>query len=184
MTRRPFVLAILVAAVCSTSLGQGDGLQLPKGAAWQSIPEIKARFLVPKDWHFTKDFKEPLTYFITLEDYAKTKRYDSGLKVSVRKIPGDQPVKEIAEKAIRSKCQAGELVQPVVAESFGTMTISGCIVRVDASGTPFTVAMTEVAGPKTNTLYTMSFQSPTTTWDRVWEEGKYVIGHFVLDDDF
>ncbi len=34
-------------------------------------------------------------------------------------------------------------------------------------------------GSKTNTLYRMTFQSPTGAW----EQGKYVIGHFKLDDD-
>ncbi len=182
--RRLCWLWVLLAALATPAAAQTDVLKIPKGMAWRDVPEIMGRFLVPKGWHFTKSSSTPYTYFITEQKYSGSGRFDTGMKISARKLPPDQLVVPLAEKLVNDGCKDTEQVQEPFSESFGTMTVFGCIARLNDDGKPMTVSLTEIAGPKNNTLYTFTFQSPTPKWERVWELGKYMTGHFILDDDF
>jgi len=161
-----------------------SSVEIPPGMAWHEVSEIMGSFLVPKGWHFSKASSSPYTYFITEKKYSGGGPFETGLKISVRKLPPDQPVLALAEKLVSDGCKDTVQVQQPFSESFGSMTVSGCIVRLTEDGKPVTVALTEIAGPKKNTLYTLTFQSPTPRWDKAWELGKYMMGHFTLDDDF
>jgi hypothetical protein len=160
------------------------GIDIPPGMTWRKVPEIMGKFLVPKSWHFTRAKSSPYTFFVTEEKYSGTGGFETGLTISARKLPPDQSVLTLAEQMVSGGCRDTEQVLPPFSEPFGTMTVMGCIVRLNMDGMSVTVALTEVAGPKRNTLYTFQFRSPTSHWEKAWEFGKHMMETFTLDDDF
>jgi hypothetical protein len=186
--RIPSVPVGLVAALYVLSAipasAQSRGIDIPPGMTVRKVPEIMGKFLVPKGWHFTKARSGPYTFFITEEKYAGTGRFETGLTISARKLPPDQSVMTLAEQMVSGGCKDAEQLRPPFSEPFGTMTVFGCIVRLNVDGMSVTVALTEIAAPKQNTLYTFQFRSPTSRWEGAWELGKYMMERFTLDDDF
>lgn len=186
--RIPSVPVGLVAALYVLSAiparAQSRGIDVPPGMTVRKVPEIMGKFLVPKGWHFTKARSGPYTFFITEEKYAGTGRFETGLMISARKLPPDQSVVTLAEQMVSGGCKDAEQLRPPFSEPLGKMTVFGCIVRLKVDGMSVTVALTEIAGPKQNTLYTFQFRSPTSRWEEAWELGKYMMERFTLDDDF
>jgi hypothetical protein len=175
--------SIALAAISAFALGTAESakIAIPKNLRWHQIPEIKAKVLVPTNWHFSK--VDDHTWMITIEDFGATHRYDTGANLTVKHLSADQdPVAE-AERIVRQASYAGGVIQPVFTEQTGAMKAFGCVVRVNAGGTDMTVAFTAIANPKTHALYTFNFQSPTEKWEASWENGKYIVGHFKLDDE-
>jgi hypothetical protein len=176
-------MALLV--LCSGMLcGQESTTQIPSDFHWQSIPEVKVKLLVPDGWHFNAVKGSDQTYVVTLEDYAKTGRYDTGARLVVDHVTADHDVLAVAEQQVQLAAQAGEVVEPVFSEEMGAIRGFGCIVRIKRSDMDMTVAYSRIANPKTKALYSIQFQSPSAMWPGTWERGRWIIGKIKLDDEF
>jgi hypothetical protein len=176
------LIAILFVFVAVAAGQEATPVEVPEGLEWRSIPALKAEILVPAGWHFSKTGGKD-EYLVTLEDFQAKERYDTGARLILEHLAPDRDVLSEAESRIKLAARAGDVIQPFFTEEMGGLRAYGCIVRLDAGGTDMTVAFTAIGNPKTHALYTLNFQSPTAMWPGTWERGKWIVGHFKLDDE-
>jgi hypothetical protein len=184
----PWVAILVGLVLCSAGASAvAAGVErppAPEGFAWQEIDEIKAAFLVPAGWHFTrKQEGGTLAYFITREDPAELGIHETGLTINAFVKLETHNAVEYAEQFIGSTIAAGELVDSWRLDT-GLLQGHACLTHnVADDGTSFTKRSLAIGNSNTNTLYLMWFESPEQTWDSVWKIGEVMLSVFALDSE-
>jgi hypothetical protein len=172
------VLALLAAA----SLAAEDLPPAPGGFRWQKIDSIKAAFLVPTGWHFLEEKKgEVRGVFISREDIGIVGEFVTGLTINVEKLKtGSAP--DRAAMVIAQLSALGKVQQAWQSEE-GALKLYGARIHVTADPPPFTEQVLAIGNSRTNTLYTIIFESPDLLWDDAWKKGEVMLRDFLLDDE-
>jgi hypothetical protein len=158
----------------------------PRGFRWQEIPEIKGAFLVPQGWYFkTESRGKTFAFFITKEQIRSGGMFKTGLSVNVvRNL--STPVQEYAQAFME---ELGRTYPEAVWESFTPSAdpFLAWSTTIDdpgkAAGYPLTMYYLIIANPRTNTLYLMWFESPSSVWSQEWLQGERILENFALDDE-
>lgn len=158
----------------------------PSGFSWQSIPEIKAHFLLPEGWSFQQvDDLLDLDYVLTPEPIETVHDLQMGLRISVmfeteRKsgIPATefgQATADLFEKrgGVRGRKRRQQ----------GAFEIIDLIIEPPTD--PCCLTLLRIfANTETDTLYWISFTSFGENWDHDWERfGSRISDGFVLESE-
>jgi hypothetical protein len=151
----------------------------PIGFHWERAPEIKGAFLVPHNWFFKAEkHQDTLGYFVTRENIDKTGESLVGLTVNVMPHLKSRDAVEAA-KALMAGFTDGKKVLDFEEAKMRSLVGGSCLAQ-DETTTTHTLAL---ANPKTNTVYLILFEAPTSQWEKEWPAGEEILGAMLLDDD-
>jgi hypothetical protein len=166
--------------VATSVLGQPVDLPTtPDGFHWERAPEVKAAFLVPDSWHFTREKHEAtFAYFATREDINRVGEFKVGLTVNIMPRLKDRDSVAYAKQFI-GEFPTGKKLLRTWDASMGPFVGRGCLVN-DGVAVMNTLM---IANPKTNTLYFFMFEAPTAEWETEWKLGEQMVRLILLDDE-
>jgi hypothetical protein len=163
----------------------------PDGFKWHEIKPIKAAFLRPDGWHFSKATnKHGVAYKFTKEDTSKGKSFLTGLTINV--------TKKVTEKShVKPSLYAVHFMQEYTKglkvtldgklDHIGILQrlIFEVVKKIPETDTDqdFRVRVVVIANDKTDTMYTIFFGAPNDEWEQAWKIGNVLLSMFMLDDD-
>jgi len=180
----------LITTILSVTKVESKQPEAPNGYSWQSLDEVRAKVLVPKNWHFSKmSNRDLLVYRVTKEKLGKDDvPFLTGITINVtREVPKKTKVDPsvYAVKYIKDYIENVEVVEePKIDEAGGMQRITCQVVKklpnIDKEKL-FRVRVTTLANDKTGTLYILIFGTPRDEWDGSYKIGKPMFNPIVLD---
>lgn len=165
-----FSLAVLTAAAFA------DFLSPPPDLVEKDIPEIKMKFVMPKDWHFKKTGSR---YIFSEKNPGLFGCFETGLEAKIDLHSKEKDPEQFIRTKLDDLFAKGEVVKALERqENKPVVSFSGILKNKND-----TRAYTYMANTATKTIYLMSFRAPSSNWSGLWERGKFMIGSFNMDDE-
>ena len=156
-----FLLVLLLAA----PLAGEERPPAPEGFSWKTIDSVKAAFLVPKGWHFLEETHgDTHSFFISEEDIGVVGEFRTGLTVNVQRLKRESAT-SYAKLFIENLSAIGKVQERWQSEE-GVMRLYGARIHVTGDPPPFTEHVLAIGNGRTNTIYTIIFESPDLLWDQ------------------
>ena len=144
--------------------------------------ESSLAFLAPNDWNYKREQNDTTkAYYSTLENIDKDGSFKTGLTIQV-----------IQDKNKNAAQVAKGLYANITSQNIVTKSsevserTEGDLVFYEfeyEAATPTynaTVHNLMVANKATNTLYMITFESPSAQWEETWKLGQVIIDHIVF----
>jgi len=175
MKHPPLRLFLLASAILIGS-SFADFLSPPPDLVEKDIPELKMKFVMPKDWHFKKSGSR---YTFTEKNPGLFGCFDTGLEAKIDLHSTEKDPEAFIQKKLAELFAKGEVVKSIERqENKPVVSFSGIL-----KNKKDTRAYTYMANKTTKTIYLMSFRAPSSNWSGLWERGKFMIGSFNMDDE-
>ena len=184
------ILLLLSALLLTSAASAQSEIDLPEppaGFAWQVLPEEKAAFLLPDQWHYAEQEQSGTRgYFLTKQDIAASGSFTTGLSVNaVPDIPGkagvSAPAYAEAFAGTVSELPGAE-VQRQWSGVQGPLHFFGVRYRsLKPDGSAAVLHQVTVGNEQTGTLYVILFEAPEAEWESAWAKGEPMMTMFVLD---
>ncbi len=162
-------------------LANADFLTPPPDLMDREIPEIKAKFATPNSWYYKKSSENPLTVLFTEKPVGLFGCFDTGLRIEVRRHSKEKDPAAFIKSLLDKEILKSEVVKPLETQNNPPVTSHSVILK-DKARLRIT-AHTVMVNHTTKTLYLLSFRGPENRWDELWIRGKFMIGHFSMDDE-
>ncbi|MBL8991846.1 MAG: hypothetical protein JNM63_00805 [Spirochaetia bacterium] len=153
-----------------------DFLSPPPDLIEKDIPEIKMKFVMPKDWHFKKTGGR---YTFTEKNPGLFGCYDTGLEAKIDLHSKEKDPEGFIKKKLEELFSKGEVVKAIERQENKPVVSFSGILKTKKD----TRAYTLMANKTTKTIYLLSFRAPSSNWSGLWERGKFMIGSFSMDDE-
>lgn len=184
------IIALLLFSVAGLSAQAGDTVQMPdppEGFSWQALPEIKAAFLLPANWHYLAEERDGTkAYFLTKQDIASDGMFTTGLSINVvSNVPKRANVTaELYAEALAASVAElpGAEIQDSWSRVEGPFHSYGVRYRTPKpDGSFLIIHQLNVGNAKTGTLYILIFEAPEAEWEEAWSSGEAIMRAFSLD---
>lgn len=177
----------LLMPVLTESAGAGACADLsaaPEGFQWKYLPESAVAVLAPDQWHFLSERSETArAYYISLENIGTQGFFKTGLTINMQRDTSRNAM-QVAEGLPATIMELAGISTPVEVSNRtdGDLTIYEFEYET-AGSQAITVHNLIAANQATNTLYTITFESPTDQWDEAWKIGQVMIEQLVFVDN-
>ncbi len=183
------MLCFVALSLSSLSAATAELPPPPSGYTWAEFKEIKGAFLKPEGWFLKKTGQAggTLAYFISKEAIAAKGSFQTGLSINVlphvSKGSGVSAV-EYAARYIETARSGKRVVLAPWARDMGPFKSFGVrIHHEDAIGGDYITHHLAIGNAETDTLYLMTFESPSASWDASWKVGENMLKMFLIDTD-
>jgi len=169
-------------------LGEGECPELsdaPDGFNWNYLPESSIAVLSPNDWHFLSETGSGTkAYFISLENINTEGSFKTGMTVNVVR---DNSI-NATENARNFSSNIESLNNVTITEEVTERTEGKLIfyeMQYESAFSEYTATIHNliVANKETNTLYVITFESPSADWEDAWEIGQIMIEQIIFLED-
>jgi hypothetical protein len=183
--------------ICLTILLAGLLLQAsdilteaPKGFTWRQMPFIKASVLMPDDWFFSfipDNREEKYIYHISKENIEQSGVYETGLDFrAMRGVPAKTKGKLPSEYSASAVSDTEKMVKFTKKweETKGIFKEIGYM-YVDSSNEKESISVYRlyISNDKTGTVYVLTFEGPTRSWDELWKNvGEVIFKNLSIDE--
>jgi len=173
----------------------GDSPKLPdppKGYSWQKLSEIKAFFLLPDGWFFRHDhdnrYPDIEAYFISLEEIKEdADTYLTGISIQVNKREYNDDTLALpayAKQYLSAFAQKSKFIRGWELPPLGAFRGFGVeVTKKFPNGTDLHMVHLAFGSIKTNTFYTVLFETPEQYWKDDQTLAKTILGGYLVDDD-
>ncbi|SFQ41489.1 hypothetical protein [Hymenobacter arizonensis] len=159
----------------------------PTGFTWQALPEIKGAMLLPEGWYFKPEGqKDANAYFLTLEEIVEGGEFQTGITINVnRKLKAKTGLAAPNyAKAFSARGGIGPNLELLEKQATVDGPFHKYMVRYRAAlpdADPKIIYQLAIGNAKTDTLYTVVFESPEKDWTEAWKLGEVMLKELVLD---
>jgi hypothetical protein len=139
---------------------------------------------VPPGWFIRVE--QGKAVFITKEDIAVKKHFETGLSVNVIKDVPQRTSKKPSEYALGLITQLTQIHKNCGIEesSSGALKSFSCILKAKPLGN-FIVQFTMAIGnDRTGTVFSVIFESPEAEWDEAWKTGQALLKRLTFNEKF
>lgn len=167
--------------------GAGDCPELPEsteGFNWKYLPESFLAVLAPNDWHFLSEPGGGMqNYFISQENIGTEGSLKTGLTINI--IHNDKKDALRIAKDLPSEIMKLANIEPVevTERTAGNLTIYEFQYSKDFGEYRGTVYQFIATNEETNTVYVITFESPTDEWEEAWAKGQVMLNQLVFLDN-
>ncbi len=173
-----------------------ERVELPNGTLYQELGEINAQVPVPAGWHTTfMHVPNNYAYSVSREDLSLTGMYKVGMSLqalenvsqALGQIPSDVAREMINNIPARPASDVVEFESNglVFFRRFFWVASDEYPIEIPwAKPYPIDMYSQVVANDRTNRLYSMNFDTPSSEWRNYRETGKLMIEGTVLDPNF
>ncbi len=171
----------------------GDGpLSLPEppaGYEWLQATEVRAAFLQPMGWHFTKSrAANEYEYQISREAPGPDGDFDTGLTINViTKITertGKTPSQFAADFMAQTTAELGGPEGPFQTFKSPYEFRGGLFASNDPVKGRFNAHIGTIANDRTGTIYLVIFEGPAAEWTDIWAHGETMIKKLAINSGF
>ncbi|RPJ56107.1 MAG: hypothetical protein EHM12_10805 [Dehalococcoidia bacterium] len=159
----------------------------PTGYEWGKFRDANCSFLVPKGWYVLQKIREEVPeVYITKENMEKSGRYDTGViiqglkKDKLKGLSIDDIIKRYESRLNNS----GEILAQTKSNE-GSFSTKSFLTLLKKDGVPVLMMhLSLIVNQKTETLYTIRFDTPPDSWDKQWPTVELIIHKIILDPNF
>ena len=182
--RKYFLLFLIVIGI---RLQAEDALPpAPTGFTWQHLTPIKSAVLRPDGWFYKQSTKANTQgFYVSKEDIDKLGFFKTGLTLdcirNISKITKLSPSLYAAQMA-----DAAASKFPLLERSSSTQgpfkAIRFNYVSSSTNQEDIRICQLLIANDKTDTLFIVIFESPTSEWQESWKKGEVILKKLLIDD--
>lgn len=177
----------LLMPVLTETAGAGACADLPaapEGFQWMYLPESAIAVLAPDQWHFLSEQSESSRgYFISLENISTEGSFKTGLTVNVQRDKSRNAL-QVAGGLPATILELAGIVTPVEVSNRTDGDKTFYEFEYQTAGSQAVIVHNLIAANQaTNTLYVITFESPSEQWEEAWKTGQVMIEHLVFLDN-
>lgn len=161
----------------------------PAGYEWLQATEVRAVFLRPTGWHFTRS-RSPneYEYHISREAPGPDGDYDTGLTINVitevTERTGKPPSQFAAEFMTQTTAGLDVLEEPFRNFRSPYEFRGGLFATNDPVKGTFNAHIGAISNDRTGTIYFVIFEGPAAEWAEIWAQGETMIKKLAINSGF